>query len=57
MAEHEHHSADNSPSAGNMDIADKVRTWQAFWSGAKWSVVGIIIIVGFLAIFRTHNGY
>ena len=40
-----------------MDITDKVKTWKAFWNGAKWSVVGIIIIAGLLAIFRTHNGY
>jgi hypothetical protein len=57
MAEHEEDDLAHTGSAGTMDIADKIRTWQAFWNGAKWSVAGIIVIVALLAIFRTHNGY
>ncbi len=57
MAEHEEHDHAHSGSAGAMDITDKVRTWNAFWNGAKWSVVGIMVIAALLAIFRTHNGY
>jgi hypothetical protein len=57
MAEHNHHPATDTPAAGTMDITDKLATWNAFWNGAKWSVVGLILIAAMLAIFRTHNGY
>jgi len=57
MAEHEQDDLARTTTAGTMDISDKVKTWHAFWNGAKWSVLGILIIAAFLAIFRTHNGY
>ena len=39
-----------------MDISDHVKTWLAFWNGAKWSVVAILVLAMLLAVFRTHNG-
>jgi len=55
MAE-KHHPADNHSSGGTMDIRDHVKTWHAFWNGAKWSVIGLIVLAALLFIFRTHNG-
>lgn len=60
MADHGHHgghSANNDPSSGGtMDITDHVKTWLAFWNGAKYGVAGILVLAALLAIFRTHNG-
>ena len=54
---HEQHPADkNDSSGGSMDISYHVKTWHAFWNGAKWSVVGLVILAALLFIFRTHNG-
>jgi len=55
MAE-KNHEPDEHSSGGTMDISEKIKTWQAFWGGAKWSVVGLLVIAALLAIFRTHNG-
>ena len=40
-----------------MDITEHTKMWLAFWNGAKWSVVGLIVIAAVLYMFRTHNGY
>jgi hypothetical protein len=40
---------------GNMDIKDHVKGWQGFTSFVKWSMGGILLIMIFLAIFRTHG--
>ncbi len=55
MAEHNHSTDDHAP-GGSMDITEHVKTWHAFWNGAKWSTLGLIIIAALLFIFRTHNG-
>jgi len=52
----EQHPSDKNL-GGNMDIRDHVKTWLSFWNGVKYSVIGLIVIAAFLAIFRTHNGY
>jgi hypothetical protein len=41
--------------AGSMDISEHVRTWKGFVSFIKWQVVGIVIIMVLLAMFRTHG--
>ena len=56
MAE-KNHKPDEHSAGGTMDITEHVKTWLTFWATAKWSVVGLLVIVVFLAIFRTHNGY
>ena len=55
-----HHAHTESPSGGTggtMDITDHVKTWLAFWNAAKYSTLGVIILVALMAYFRTHNGY
>ena len=39
-----------------MDMTEKVRTWLAFWSATKYSVLILVGLALLLAIFRTHNG-
>ena len=39
---------------GSMDISQNVKAWAGFTTFVKWSIIGIILIMGFLAIFRTH---
>ena len=41
---------------GSMDISAHKRGYLAFLTGAKWTVIFVLGIVVFLAIFRTHNG-
>jgi len=38
-----------------MDLNDHMRTWKGFTTFIKWSVGGILFIMAFLAIFRTHG--
>ncbi len=45
---------DQGSSTGTMDITDHVRTWKGFLTVIKWSLVAILLIVGFMAIFRVH---
>jgi hypothetical protein len=55
MAEHSRNSH-AAPSGADTDMPAHIKTYQAFLKGTKWSIIGIIIIVALLAIFRTHNG-
>jgi Bacterial aa3 type cytochrome c oxidase subunit IV len=55
MAESSPNSHAEAPGAG-ADMAEHVKTYQAFLKGTKWSIIGIIIVAALLAIFRTHNG-
>jgi hypothetical protein len=38
-----------------MDISEHMRTWNGFLSLVKWIIIGTIILMIFLAIFRTHG--
>lgn len=38
-----------------MDISEHVKSWEAFTAFARWSVLGIVVLMVFLAIFRTHG--
>ena len=40
---------------GHTDMKEHIRTWQGFMKFMKWQVIGIIILMALLAIFRTHN--
>ena len=52
MADNAQHGHADS---GGMDIKEQVHTWHSFTKGVKWSIVGLILIVIILAIFRTHG--
>jgi hypothetical protein len=38
-----------------MDISEHMRTWNGFLSLVKWIIIGTIVLMIFLAIFRTHG--
>jgi len=40
--------------AGQMDISEHQKTWVGFMAFMKWSTIGCLAIMIFLAIFRTH---
>jgi len=52
MAAHGNSSGDYQP--GTMDISQHVKGWVGFTRFVKWSIVGIGLIMIFLAVFRTH---
>ena len=52
MAAHGDSHGDYKP--GSMDISQHVKAWAGFTSFVKWSVIGIIAIMVFMAFFRTH---
>lgn len=39
---------------GSMDISQHKKTYEGFLTFSKWSFGGIVLIMIFLAIFRTH---
>ena len=49
-----HGDSDYQP--GSMDISAHVKGWHGFTSFVKWSMIGIGLIMVFLAVFRTHGG-
>ena len=46
---HEHGS-----DTGTMDLKDHMKTWTGFVSLVKWIIIGNVLLMIFLAIFRTH---
>ncbi len=46
---------DTGDGAGTTDISEHLRTWRLFTWIIKWSLVGIGLVMAFLAIFRTHG--
>jgi hypothetical protein len=50
-------SADNAHGSdtGTMDMKDHIKTWKGFVSLIKWMIIGNIVLLTFLAIFRTHG--
>ena len=40
---------------GQMDISQHQRGYAGFLTFTKWSIIGILLIMVFLAIFRTHT--
>jgi len=47
-------SADSAHETGTMDIKEHQKTWAGFLTLVKWIVLGCILVMVFLAIFRTH---
>jgi len=50
MASHDDHYV-----SGSMDISQHQRAYAGFLTFAKWSSAFILLIMVFLAIFRTHG--
>ena len=50
MADHDDHYT-----PGSMDISQNQRAYAGFLTFAKWSTGFILLIMAFLAIFRTHG--
>jgi hypothetical protein len=50
MADHDDHYT-----PGSMDISQHQRSYAGFLTFAKWSTVFILLIMAFLAAFRTHG--
>jgi hypothetical protein len=40
---------------GSMDMSQHKRGYAGFLAGVKWTLILILAIMVFLAIFRTHN--
>jgi hypothetical protein len=51
MAEHDSHFVH-----GSMDISQHKRGYAAFLTGVRWTLGFILLVMAFLAYFRTHNG-
>jgi len=47
--------ADSHYQKGTMDISAHMKGWKGFTTFVKLSMVGIGLIMVFLAIFRTHG--
>ncbi|MBN9587877.1 MAG: aa3-type cytochrome c oxidase subunit IV [Alphaproteobacteria bacterium] len=45
---------DSEYHVGSMDISQHKKAYQGFLTFGKWSFAGIMLIMVFLAIFRTH---
>jgi hypothetical protein len=40
---------------GTMDLKDHLKTWHGFLSFVKWMVISCVVLLVFLAEFRTHD--
>lgn len=47
-------SDQNGYQPGSMDITAHEKTWIGFVAFTKWSTIGLLTIMAFLAIFRTN---
>jgi hypothetical protein len=54
MAGNTEHSSDMG-STDATDMAEHIRTWKGFIRFLQWQVAGVVIVLVFLAIFRTHG--
>ena len=50
--QHAHDHGDYQP--GHMNISEHMKSWHGFTVFTKWSLIGILLIMAFLAFFRTH---
>lgn len=48
-------SAEHGSDQGTMDISEHVKTWNGFLTLVKWVVIGNLVVMALLAIFRTHG--
>jgi len=47
---------DNDYQPGSMDITQHKKSYQGFLTASKWTFGFILLIMIFLAVFRTHSG-
>jgi hypothetical protein len=47
------HETDYQP--GSMDISQHVKSYKGFLTASKWTFGFVLLIMVFLAIFRTHG--
>ena len=40
---------------GTMDLKDHLKTWHGFLAFVKWMIIANVVLLSFLAIFRTHD--
>ena len=40
---------------GGMDLREHMKTWRGFMRFIVWQVVGAVVVLTLLAIFRTHG--
>lgn len=50
-----HSETEHAPDSGDADMAEHLRTWRGFMSFMKWQAICAVVILVFLAIFRTHG--
>ena len=55
-AEHgaSHSQGAEHPATSAADMREHLETWHGFMKFVKWGIIGNILILVFLAIFRTH---
>jgi len=46
---------EHGPNSGKTDMAEHLRTWNGFLAFMKWQVIAAVLLLIFLAIFRTHG--
>ena len=46
---------DSHDERGSMDISEHEKAWAGFTAFVRWSILGIIIVMTLLAVFRTHG--
>ena len=46
------HESEHQP--GSMDISQHKKSYAGFLTFSKWSLIGILLIMVLLAVFRTH---
>lgn len=46
---------DSRDERGSMDISEHEKAWAGFTSFVRWSILAVIVVMTFLAIFRTHG--
>lgn len=49
------HSASHPSGHGHMDMAEHVKTWKGFTRLIRWGIAANVVLLVFLAIFRTHG--
>ena len=47
------HETEHQP--GSMDISQHLKTYQGFLTGSKWTFGFVMLIMIFLAVFRTNG--
>lgn len=49
------HQSQHAPESDHTDMSEHIRTWHGFLKFMKWQVIGAVVLLVLLAIFRTHG--